>query len=484
MGKKKLDVMAKEREYFIHGQTDEEGNIIIPGCIRNGIDEESANKIFDEMAEFAKYAFNKSHAAAYAVVSYRTAYLKAYYPEEFMAATLNSFLGNLDKVPMYIDECKRMNIDILKPDINKSYTKFTVDDGKIRFGLGSIKNVGTSVVDTIVKNRESKGKFESFTNFCERMEGEAVNKKCIESLIKSGAFDGFEQTRSTLMASFESIIDSISDSSRKSLKGQITMFDLGGTVEDEKEMEKMKYTYTTLKEYSEKELLSMEKEMLGLYVTGHPLEQIREEIEKQSNINSMQIREAGEAIQNNERANYQDGQNVKFAGIINSVKKKYTKTNKIMAFVTVEDLYGSTEIIIFENCYQSCSNLLIEDNVVLVEGRLSIREDEEPKIVASSIKEFGVVKNKALTLDITDLDDGKKNRLRGALKFFTGEKNNIQVYIINGERKDPAGGIFLNDQILKELEDIARRNKCKSGIIENCQDCSSYQNRRGILAIF
>ena len=449
--------MAKERENFVHGKLDENGNVEIPGCVRNGIDEMSANKIFDEMAEFAKYAFNKSHAAAYAVVSYRTAYLKAYYPEEFMAATLNSFLGNLDKVPMYIDECKRMNIAILKPDINKSFTKFTVDEGKIRFGLGSIKNVGTSVVDTIVKNREEKGKFESFTNFCERMEGEAVNKKCIESLIKAGVFDGFEQTRSTLMASFESIIDSISDGSKKSLKGQITMFDLGGSEEDEKEMEKMKYTYTTLKEYSEKELLSMEKEMLGLYITGHPLEEIRDEIEKQSNINSMQVREAGEAIQNNEKSEFRDGQNVKFAGIIDSVKKKYTKTNKIMAFITIEDLYGSIEVIVFENCYQSCSNILMEDRVVLVEGRLSIREDDEPKIVASTIKEFGAItKNKALIINITNLDNNQKAKLRGALKFFTGEKNNMQVYILNGDRKDPAGGIFINNQILREFEEIAR----------------------------
>ena len=247
--------MAKEREYFIHGQTDEQGNVIIPGCIRNGIDEASANKIFDEMAEFAKYAFNKSHAAAYAVVSYRTAYLKAYYPEEFMAATLNSFLGNLDKVPMYINECKRMNIQILRPDINKSFTKFTVDNGKIRFGLGSIKNVGTQVVDQIVANREKNGKFESFSDFCERMENEAVNKKCIESLIKAGAFDEFEQTRSTLMASFEDIVDSILDTSKKSLKGQITMFDLGTTNgQDENQIEKMKYNYTILKEDSEKEL--------------------------------------------------------------------------------------------------------------------------------------------------------------------------------------------------------------------------------------
>ena len=180
----------------------------------------------------------------------------------------------------------------------------------------------------------------------------------------------------------------------------------------------------------------------------------------------MQIREAGEAIQNNERSNYQDGQNIKFAGIINSVKKKYTKTNKIMAFITVEDLYGSSEVIVFENCYQTCSNILLEDSVVLVEGRLSIREDEEPKIVASSIKEFNTqaVKNKSLIIDITNLDNNKKDRLRGALKFFTGEKNNIQVYIINGERKDPAGGIFLNDQILKELEEIVRKHKYKNRV--------------------
>ena len=251
------------------------------------------------------------------------------------------------------------------------------------------------------------------------MEGEAVNKKCIESLIKAGVFDGFEQTRSTLMASFESIIDSISDGSKKSLKGQITMFDLGGSEEDEKEMEKMKYTYTTLKEYSEKELLSMEKEMLGLYITGHPLEEIRDEIEKQSNINSMQVREAGEAIQNNEKSEFRDGQNVKFAGIIDSVKKKYTKTNKIMAFITIEDLYGSIEVIVFENCYQSCSNILMEDRVVLVEGRLSIREDDEPKIVASTIKEFGAItKNKALIINITNLDNKQKAKLRGALKTY------------------------------------------------------------------
>lgn len=216
----------------------------------------------------------------------------------------------------------------------------------------------------------------------------------------------------------------------------------------------MKYTYTTLKEYTEKELLSMEKEMLGLYITGHPLEGIRAEIAKQTTINSMQMKEVVEELQRNENSNYKDGQNVKYAGIISSVKKKYTKTNKIMAFVTIEDLYGSSEVIIFENCYQSCSNLLIEDNVVLVEGRLSIREDEEAKIVASSIKEFETVKNKTLNIDITNLEERKKDSLRGTLRFFSGEKNNIQIYITNGNKKDAAGGIFLNDQILRELEEL------------------------------
>ena len=453
MGKKKLDVMAKEREYFIHGQVDENGEVIIPGCIRNGIDEESANKIFDEMAEFAKYAFNKSHAAAYAVVSYRTAYLKAYYPEELMAATLNSFLGNLDKIPPYIEECKKMKIQILKPDINKSYTKFTVDNGKIRFGLGSIKNVGTNVVDTIVAERKQNGDYKDFSDFCERINGKGVNKKCIESLIKSGTFDEFEQTRSTLMASFEEIIDSISDFGKKSMVGQVTMFDIASDTEKE-EMDKKKYSYNIQEEYTEKELLAMEKEMLGMYVTGHPLEKIRNEIMKQTNINSLQMKSALD-----ENSKLKDGQFVKYAGIISSVKKKYTKTNKLMAFVTVEDLFGQTEIIVFENCYQNCSNFLIEDNVVLVDGRLSVREDEDTKIVAREIKEFKVNKKQILCMDITNLNETEKEKLRNAIRFFSGEHNNIQLEIINNNQNLKAGGIFYSPEILKEFQELIGKER-------------------------
>ena len=293
MGKKKLDVMAKEREIFIHGQVDEEGNIVVPGCVRNGIDEASANKIFDEMAEFAKYAFNKSHAACYAVIAYRTAYLKAYYPAEFMAATLNSFLGNLDKIPQYIDECKALGIEILKPEINKSDTKFTPEleeeksetqisiKSKIRFGLGSIKNVGIMPVNSIVKERKENGPKKSFTDFCERIAGEAVNKKCIESLIKAGAFDEFEQTRSTLLASFEGIIDTIQTSRKKGLDGQVSMFDLGSD-EEKKEMNEIKYQFNEQEEMSNKELLSIEKEMLGIYISGHPLEKLRSQLMEQT----------------------------------------------------------------------------------------------------------------------------------------------------------------------------------------------------------
>ncbi len=455
MGKKKLDVMAKERENFIHGQVDENGNIVIPGCVRNGIDEQSANRIFDEMAEFAKYAFNKSHAAAYAVVSYRTAYLKTYYPVEFMAATLNSFLGNLDKIPEYIAECRRMNIDILKPSINQSFTKFTVNKDTIRFGLGSVKNVGTAVIETIVKERQKNGEYKSFTDFCERIQGEAVNKKCIESLIKSGAFDELGETRHTLLESYEGVLDTISGESKKSIQGQVTMFDIA----DEEETEKHKYNLVKKDEYDEKTMLDMEKEMLGIYLSGHPLEKIKDAIKANTNIDTLQLLNMKE-----ENDLSKDGKIVKYAGIIISVKKKYTKNNTIMAFLTVEDLYGSTEIIVFDSCYNRSSNILIEDNIVLVEGRLSIREDDDIKIVANTIVDFSnieeakqqqqEVKKRILTLDIREISEEQKSKLRGAIKFFSGERNNMPVQIIDSEGIKPCGAIYLTSEILNEFREI------------------------------
>ena len=485
MGKKKLDVMAKEREVFINGQVDENGNVIVPGCVRNGIDAESANKIFDEMAEFAKYAFNKSHAACYAVVAYRTAYLKAYYPAEFMASMLNSFLGNLDKVPEYIDECKRLGIEILKPDINKSSAKFTVeginsgDDskaqiGKIRFGLGSIKNVGLQPVNNIIAERDANGPFKSFTDFCERVSGEAVNKKCIESLIKAGTFSEFPETRATLLASFELITDTIQSYNKKGMNGQVSMFDLGNTEEDQNNLNEVKYNYKELPEMSEKELLSMEKEMLGIYVSGHPLEKIRNQIIATTNISSAQMKEIDEInsisedeensdIRVKERNRFVDGQEVKIAGIITSVKKKYTKNNKIMAFITLEDLYGSAEIIVFEPTYLKAQNILVEENIVIIDGRLSVREDDATKIVAREIRNFGENKPKMLILNITNTSEEQKAKLRGAIKFFNGEQNNISVAIKIGEDLKSCGAIYLTDEILKVFEDIIGKENCHQG---------------------
>ena len=317
------------------------------------------------------------------------------------------------------------------------------------------------------------------------MQEGSVNKKCIESLIKAGAFDEFEQTRSTLMASYEDIIDSISDFGKKSLKGQVSMFDLafGGAETEENsdnssgddvnnQLEKMKYNYTVLKEYSDKELLAMEKEMLGLYISGHPLEEYRKIIEEESTISTIRMKEIGEVesadnteMQERDIPKYRDGQAVRIIGIVESVKKKYTKTNKIMAFTTIEDLYGQCEIIVFENCYQMCSDFLMEGNIVTVEGRLSIREDEDVKIVANKITEFkGEThhsNSNVVTIDITNLSDNQKDRLRGAIRFFAGDRNNCRIDIKNGERVDSAGGVIMNEQIFKEFEEIVGSENIK-----------------------
>ena len=460
MGKKKLDVMAKERDIFINGQVDDDGNIIVPGCIRNGIDEVSANKIFDEMSEFAKYAFNKSHAACYAVISYRTAWLKCYYPAELMAATLNSFLGNLDKVQLYIDECKSMGIQILKPSINESETKFIVQDNKIRFGLGSIKNVGISAINSIVKERAQNGKYDSFTSFCERIKDESVNKKCIESLIKAGVFDELGKNRATLLASFEEIIDTISTYNRNGLKDQVSMFDI---MNEEDLKETQKYTFDEKEEFDSYELLNMEKEVVGIYISGHPLEKNKEIINRITNFSSKDMIKIQDEIETMGKAqNFRDGMNVKIVGIVSKVKKKFTKKNTIMAFVTIEDLTGAMEIILFDLAYSRWSNLLNEGNIVFIDGKLSIR-DNDSTIIANELQEFSddffqknSIKEDSKTynykkektqitsceINITNLDEKQKERLRGALLFFSGISANIKVYIKQDDKVMPSGNIL------------------------------------------
>lgn len=463
MGKKKLDVMAKEREIFINGQVAEDGTIIVPGCIRNGIDEVSANKIFDEMAEFAKYAFNKSHAVAYAVVSYQTAYLKAYYPSELMAATMNSFLGNLDKIPMYIEECKKSAIEILPPNINNSKTKFTVEDNKIRFGLGTVKNVGIAIIDGIVEEREKNGKYESFTSFCERTKQYNVNKRCIECLIKSGAFDEFGKTRATLLASFEEILDIVNSDGRNALKDQVSMFDIIDETEEEKE--KKKYVFYEKPEMEMFEFLNYEKEMLGVYISGHPLEKQRELIENITNINALNIIKINEDIEEyGESKDYKDGQSVKVAGIITKVRKRYTKKNTTMATLEIEDLYGTINILAFDRAFELYNNIILEDNIIFIEGRLSIRDDEPTKIIVSYMKELDSVESpkvqqkkvyQKVIVDITNFDEQKKKRLRGFIKFFAGDTSNMKIFVKEADNVFSCGTVFLNNKVLEELYLIA-----------------------------
>ena len=453
MGKKKLDVMAKEREIFVHGKLDENGNVEIPGCVRNGIDEVSANKIFDEMSEFAKYAFNKSHAACYAVVAYQTAYLKTYYPAEFMAAMLNSFLGNLDKIPVYVDECRKIGVEILKPDINKSFTKFTVEGNKIRFGLGSIKNVGIAAVDAIVSEREKNGEFLDFGDFAERIYGESVNKKCIESLIKAGAFDIFGKTRSTLIASFETILDTVGYSKSRGNENQVSMFDL---YTDDNVLQKIKYEYIELPEYDHKEFLSLEKEMLGIYISGHPLENYEELISKKTDFNSLIVQKFYNQDNENNEEIIEDNKVVKIAGIITSVKKKYTKNNKIMAFVTIEDLYGTLEMVVFDSVYSRFSNLLYDENIIFVNARVSVRSNQDLSIVVNSISELDNEKDKIIDIEVYKLSDIQKANLRKWIVENRKVDGNVEIFVLNSAEQEhlSCGKVFINNNSFNKFKEI------------------------------
>lgn len=456
MGKKKLDVMAEERKNFIYGVTDENGNVLIPGAIRNGVDEKSANKIFDEMAEFAKYAFNKAHAACYAVVAYRTAYLKTYYKSEFFAALLNSFITSLNKISVYINECKKLGIKIVRPDVNKSFSKFIVDGEDIVFGLAAIKNVGSAAIDSLVYERETNGKYKDFIDFCKRINGTEINKKCIESMIKAGAFDSLGTNRATLLASFEGILDMINSDSKRGLSGQVNMFDIGGNENlDNDEV----YSMLKLPEMDKKDLLSQEKDVLGLYVSGHPLDSFADEISKYSNIKSIDLdfdEETGPA------SYLVDGQLVKFIGIVNHVKVKITKNNDIMAFVSFEDLYGEITVIVFPKTYVQYKAVLFDDNIVKVEGRLNIKEDE---ITISALKLqtlskheenylVGAKERKSLTINIPEgLSDIELKNLREFIKKISNQKGNMKVTIDNkGNQKE--FDMLINERVYKELREM------------------------------
>ncbi|MCF6462433.1 DNA polymerase III subunit alpha [Clostridium sp. Cult1] len=428
MGKKKMDVMEEERRRFIYGDSNEKGEVIIEGALRNGVDEKSANRIYDLMIDFAKYAFNKSHSAAYAVVAYRTAWLKYYYPVEFMAALISSVMGDTNSVSLYIQECKRLGIEILPPDINESFKKFTVVDGKIRFGLMAIKNVGDNFIEVIIKARED-GVFTSFTDFCERIESidpSVMNKRAVESLIKCGAMNSLGGNRAQLLAIFEKTMDGIHADRKRNIDGQFSMFETIDT-------KITKDNLPDLKEFPQKNLLAMEKEMLGIYISGHPLKPYEEELNKISTITTSELLQAQEQLEESLNKNI-DGAKIVIGGIIVSKKNKITKNNNMMAFITLEDLYGAIECIVFPATYDRYSRLIDEDSLVVIEGKVSLNEEEDPKVICEKITPLNKYKKGRVYLKISkEKPLTTFNSIKKILSKFKGETP-VYVYM-EGDRR-------------------------------------------------
>lgn len=441
MSKKKADVMNKEREIFLHGDGEE-----IKGCIKNGIDEATANQIFDDMMDFAKYAFNKSHAAAYAVVAYQTAYLKTYYKVEFMAALMTSVMENTSKITGYMETCKKMNIKVLPPDINQGFSYFDAHDNEIIFGLAAIKNVGKNVVERIVEEREKGGKFKSLTEFYNRMESKDTNKRSIESLILSGAFDLLGGKRSQYMAVYKQIADSINHTRKNNIVGQIDLFgmDTSEKIVDEDHL-------PNIPEFDTKELLAYEKEVLGIYLSGHPLDKVRGELEEIITTTSNQLdlsqgqledsSEGAEGVQEDTEVVIEDGKRVVVGGILVDKKVIFTKNNNKMAFITLEDLMGTMEIVIFPNIYEKFADYN-EESIFLISGRVSIKEETHVVILAEKIitlDEYRAMKESkktvVMSLDETLRTPEIRNKLLEIFKVHPGGSPVVVKNASTGEVK-------------------------------------------------
>ena len=378
MSKKKQAVMEKERANFIYGNPEEN----VPGCIANGIDEQTAGQIYDTMMDFAKYAFNKSHAACYAVVAYQTAYLKYYYPVEFMAALMTSVIDNPKKVSEYILNCRNMNIAILPPDVNAGEAGFSVTDGKIRYALTAIKGVGRPVIDSLVQERKERGPFTNLKDFITRMsDKKEMNKRAIENLIKAGAMDGLGGTRKQFMSVYVQIADHIAHDKKNNLAGQISLFDIAG----EEDKEEFDIRMPNVGEYSKEMLLGFEKEVLGVYVSGHPLEEYQE---LWQNCISNTAGDFALDEESGEVELVKDQANAVIGGLIADKNVKYTKNDKIMAFLNVEDLIGNVEVVVFPQVYERYNTLLTEDAKVFIRGRVSLEEDKDGKLICDQIISF------------------------------------------------------------------------------------------------
>ncbi|KJU72283.1 DNA polymerase III subunit alpha [Clostridium baratii] len=439
MSKKKHKVMEEERKNFIYGIEDENGNIEVPGCLRNGISEEVANKIYDMMMDFASYAFNKSHAAAYAVVGYQTAYLMRYYPVEMIAAMLNSVMGVNEKVAGYIKFAESQGIQVIPPDINKSYSKFTVEGDKIIFGLAAIRNVGVNVVEAIVKAREDKGEFTSIMDFINKLDLGAINKRAVESLIKAGALDSFDVFRSKLLAVYEKLMDGVSGEKKRNIDGQMSLF----AIDDEVAMPEV--TYPNIKEFTKKHLLSMEKEMTGVYLSGHPLDEYKKSLEMQTTTSISTINKVHKALEDNiskgisideivNQMPIKDNEQVILGGILTEVKQKVTRNNTIMAFLKLEDLDGEIEVIVFPRTLDRIRESIAEDALVTIKGRINIKEDEPPKLICEKVDGLEKVDSNKVYIRVNDNEEAKKinHYIKTDLIEYKGDS---AVYIFNAKDK-------------------------------------------------
>ncbi|HIU74451.1 MAG TPA: DNA polymerase III subunit alpha [Candidatus Pelethocola excrementipullorum] len=452
MSKKKASVMEKERQNFVYGNP-EEG---VPGCIANGIDEEVANHIYDEMTDFAKYAFNKSHAAAYAVVSYQTAYLKYYYPVEFMAALMTSCIDNPGKVSEYILNCRSMQIDLLPPDINRSEGVFTVEQNSIRYGLSAVKGIGKPVMDAIVEERTNNGEFKNLKDFIERLSGKEVNKRTLENFIKAGAFDSLGGTRKQFMLIYAQVLEDANREKKNALTGQMSLFDLVSP--EEKAAYEIKLP--DVGEYSKEEQLSFEKEVLGVYISGHPLEEYEERW--RNNISAVTLdflpdEESGEP-------KVRDGAKEIIGGMITDKTVKYTKNNKTMAFLTVEDLVGTVEVVVFPRDYEMNAALMNVDSKVFIKGRVSEEEDKPSKLICERIFAFDEMPRE-LWIQFSVREDYEKEvaHLYEILRESDGS-DGVVLYIKSDKalkRLPPSRNVKINEQLLANLTKSYGQNNVK-----------------------
>ncbi len=421
MSKKKASVMAAERKNFVYGN-EEEG---VKGCIHNGVSEAVANKIYDDMTEFAKYAFNKSHAAAYAVVAYQTAYLKYYYPVEFMAALMTSVKDNTGKVLSYAMTCRQMEIGILGPDVNEGFSEFSVSDGKIRFGMSAIKGIGAGVIAAIVAERERDGKYTSMEDFMARLSSKEVNKHTIENFIKSGAFDCLGGNRRQKMLVYQSMLDNINREKKDSMAGQLSLFDMG----DEDLKGANAVAFPEVGEYDKEEYLNFEKEVLGIYVSGHPLEDYLGLMQKNCTRTSQDF-QAGEEGEELGAANAVDGETAVIGGMLVGKTIKTTKTNSIMAFITIEDLFGTVEVIVFPKDYERIKDILNPESKLFVKGRVNLEEDRGGKLICQKIIPFDQIPCE-LWIRFPDIEtfQMEEEKLYQVLLPFDG-KDTICVYAV------------------------------------------------------